>query len=752
MYTNIKEKLQAFYFSRPAPWGQDPHNPMLDTITDAAEKTNETSAYKLKAIQYKTIAEIFQPKIFACVPFYYELATKNSYGDGSPFQPGKHAGGWLTYRNYHLFRDENPEVFDQFKQQQSKHFHFTCGPYVDLVHYCFSYTNVVKNGLKGIWEQAVSQLPNCKTQKEKEFIECGIEGLLAVKRIAERFAEEAKNQLQSIPNLTQDERDNLEWISRTATRVPWEAPQTFHEVLNCLAFFREVAGSIDGIGQNAFGRPDVLLKPFYDTDLKDGILTKEKAKDLICKFLLLWDCHHDRTSIFSIRQPHEFENSLNIGGCDENGNEIFNEITEMFLDAHYELNCIFPKIMCRYSAKSSKNYLQLINRALLAGKSNITLSNDDSIIPALVKSGKTVQDARNYLTSGCWDITIEGCEKKPCAEYFNLMRPLEAAIHRDCLPENRIPPKSITVSHIETAQNFEELYNMILKDIYAILEYKRNAIYIGYRIWSDICPNPFYSICMKECLENRKDVTAGGAKYNPNTVYFAGFANLVNSLLAWKEVCFDKKQFTLQETIEAMRKDWDGYGDIRQAMMSTPYFGDNTKKSKELSAKLHNDLCNFVNSMKSYYGDTFNAGYLNYVEFKTWGHTLRATPDGRKLGDAISHGIGPTRFRYIESPSTVINSMTALDFTKCPSGSILNMVLPANISSAQLEAVERTMAKAGVQSIHLNCIDKNLLLEAQKHPEEHADLIVRVCGFSAQFVSLEPSWQEEFINRNFYKL
>ena len=192
MYTYIKEKLQAFYFSRPAPWGQDPHNPMLDTITDAAEKTNETSAYKLKAIQYKTIAEIFQPKIFACVPFYYELATKNSYGDGSPFQPGKHAGGWLTYRNYHLFRDENPEVFDQFKQQQSKHFHFTCGPYVDLVHYCFSYTNVVKNGLKGIWEQAVSQLPNCKTQKEKEFIECGIEGLLAVKRIAERFAEEAK--------------------------------------------------------------------------------------------------------------------------------------------------------------------------------------------------------------------------------------------------------------------------------------------------------------------------------------------------------------------------------------------------------------------------------------------------------------------------------------------------------------------------------------------------------------------------------
>ena len=745
MYQKARKELQDFYFSRAADWSnpQSKH-PMLQEITDVAEASGETSAYKLKAIQYRVIAEKFTPKVFRNTPFYYEMATKNSYGDGSPFQPNKHPGGWLAYRNTHLMTDADPETYRLFMLWQHYRLHFTCGPYVDLVHYCFSYTNVVKNGLKGIYEQAEKQLKNCKTQKEREFIECGMAGLLAAKKIAERFAEEATLQLQA-PDLTPEEKENLQLIADTAKRTPWEAPKTFYEALNCLAFFREVTGSIDGVGINAFGRPDVLLKPYYDRDIANGTLTKEKAKELLSKFLLIWDSHSDRDVTFDVRHPHEFEISLNLGGCDEKGNEVFNEITEMILTAHDELDCIFPKLMCRYSSKSDPKYLALMNKILCTGRSNIILVNDESVIPALEKSGKTPEDAKNYLASGCWDVTVEGTEKKPCAEYFNILFPLEAAVHKKDLSDGKI-----TLSPVEQAKSFEELYAMVVGDILSLLDRKYAMTDIGYRLWSDVCPIPFYSIFMDECRENRKDVTGGGAKYNPGTVYFACFGNLINSFLAIKELCFDQKRYTLTELFEAVRNNWEGYEEMHQAVLSVHFFGDDSEESKELSVRLHNDLCDYAAKKKSFFGDAFNPGYLNYLEIREWGLKMGATPDGRKNGEPITHGIGPSRLRHIESPSTLINSLSAIDFTKCSASAVLNMVLPGNMTPELMDAVERAIATAGISSVHLNCVNKEDLLAAQKDPDNYRHIIVRVCGFSAQFVSLAPEWQEEFITRNFY--
>lgn len=604
MYEDFVKELQAFYFSRPRDSAY--YDPILSDIDKAADKIQETSPYRLKALQYQVITEKFNPKIFKASPYYYEMATKHAWGDGGAYREGKHSGGWLMYRNYDQFAEANPEAFARFEAHRAGDFYAVCGPYMDLLHYCFPYTNVVKDGLKGIWEKAVKERETCSSRKEREFFDCAIEGLLAAKRISERFAEEADRILREDPCLTDAQRKNLEKISDTARRVPWEAPQTFYEALNTVAFLREVSGSLEGIGQNAFGRPDKLLKPFYDNDIARGILTKAEAYDLICKFLLTWDCHHDRDSIFDDWCSHEFEITMNLGGSDENGVKVFNEITRMFIEAHAELNCIFPKLLCRYSSNSNQEYLDLINRYFLEGRSNIMLVNDDCLIPAIYKSGKSLEDARNYISSGCWDVTIEGCEKKPCGEYVNLMRPLEVAIHNRT---DVLEGTGFVFSNLESAETFEELYGMILSDIYQVMDTKCELTNIGYRIWSDICPNPFFSICMTGCCESHRDMTAGGAKYNPGAMYFGSFANLINSLLALQDVCFEKKLYTLQEVLKAIRHNWDGYEHVREQIMKAPFFGDEGDESSNMIRRVHKDLCDRLEAKTNAYGGRYDAGY-----------------------------------------------------------------------------------------------------------------------------------------------
>ncbi len=746
MYASLIARMQAFYFSRPYDPKFTYHNPILDDIEKAVQESGETSPYRMKAIQYQVIAEKFQPVLFPGNPFFHEMGTKNSWCDGGPYHGGKHPGGWLMYHNEHLFRDYDPEAFDTFTAHKKGKFYSVCGPYFDEIHYCFPFTNALKDGLKGIYDRILEEEKTCKNEREREFFDCAKEGLLAMKRIAERFAEKADEMLKD-ETLSDLDKAFLQRISEAGRRVPWQAPKTFYEALNSLAFLRDVSGSLEGLGQNAFGRPDKYLKPFYDADLSAGRLTREEAKDLITRFLLIWDCHHDKDNVFADNISHEFEISLNLGGCDEEGNEVFNEVTEMFISAHSEQNCIYPKLLCRFSANSSKAYLDLINQYFLSGRSNIMLVNDDSLIPALVRSGKELADARSYVSAGCWDVIIEGCEKKPFGEMFSLIRPMEAAIHK---MDDLIDGCKFHFSPLETAASFEQLYQMTMNDIFQVIDAKCFYTDIGRRIWSDIYPSPVYSVCTTGCIEKRADYTAGSSKYNPGAFYFAFFANLVNSLLSLKTVCFDQNKYTISHVFEAIRNNWVGYEDVRKAMQSAPFFGDEMEVSMALSRRVNDDLANHLDSITNAHGDKNDVGYLCYNEYYTWGAVTLATPDGRKAGDALSHGIEPSRDHQIDSPTSLVNSVGALDFDRCAGNSVLNIVLPNNLSLENLEDFERACAKAKLQSLQLNCVNKQDLLDAQIHPENHQDIIVRMCGFSAKFVSLAEKWQNEFISRNFY--
>ena len=725
------------------------------TILDLLDKNfkghEKDSAYRLKAYQYETIADNFEPMIFPELPFYFELATKYSFSDGTAYARGKHPGGWTLLHDLDILTENDSESFRLFEKRKKDQLYCICGPRIELMHYGFNYENLLEKGLSGIYAEASSELENCVTDNERDFIESAMRGLLAVKRIAEKFSEKA---VRMLANETKPELlKNLSMIAKSAKRVPWERPQSFYEGLNMLAFFREVTGSLEGIGVSSLGRPDKYLWKLYEADIKSGRITRDEAYELICGFLLIWDCHHDRDKLFSGGAEHELECTLVLGGCDEKGGPVANELTKLFLDAYSELDCIYPKFQCRFSKKSPAWYLDLVASDILNGRANYLLANDDMLIASLVNSGKQLTDARNYLVSGCWDIFCS-LEHRPGGEYLNLLRPVEWAFYpkgsKD-LCGFATDELGVECRNLSGDESFDEVYRLILENIDSLVRLKVGDNNRGLELFAKADPLPFYSACMGEPIKRRRDVNDGGAKYSPGSIYYVGFANLADSLMAIKRVCFDEKLYSLSELMTALRNNFEGFWDLRRELLSSDYFCDGKESPESFAIKLHNDLCDIAGKYRTRDGEPFDAAYLVYVEFMRWGNSCRATPDGRYNGELLSHGIGPSRNREITSLTSIANSAGSLDLTRTVN-SVLNLVVPSTgMDVGRLHAIITALGSLGLQSIHLSCVSKEELLDAKFHPERHQDLIVRVCGFSAKFVSMSEKWQDEFISRNFAK-
>ena len=737
----LKDYYQNLLPEAQLPAHSDYRHP-FESIMDAYDTAHPgLGVYQLKAMQYDVIADNCRPVVFKHSPFYYEIGTKPAQCDGNPYW--KQPGGWLHRRNRHLFREMSPEDFDLFCERSAQRI-FT-GEYIDVDHHCFPISNVVQNGLGKIYEQAAEALKLCALQEEKEFVECAMRGLLAVKKISEKFADAAEEELKTA--VDESRRHFLRMIAKSARETPWRAPETFYEGLNTLLFLREAAGSLEGVGTTSLGHPDRVLAELYRRDIESGRLTREEAYDLVCRFLLTGDCRYDKDKKVIEYSDHEMEISFTLGGCDESGCEVCNDVTFMFLKAHHDLKLIFPKPFCRFSQNSNPEYLHAINRNVLDGRSTLILVNDDGLIPALVRAGKQLEDARRYISTGCWDIIVEGYENAPTGHYISMPRILEMSIH-DC-PETA--KTGITCRKLDGADNFDEVYRRLFDNIITVIRQGCEIIGHNGQAWPRVAPEPLFSACMADCLKKRKDYAAGGGRYNPHSLSMVGFANVIDSLLVIRKLCFEAGRHALSELLAAVRANWVGYERLHAEVLTMPYFGDNNCASDALARRFHDDLYNHTRDLVNERGGAFEIGYWVYREFRYWGEKMRATPDGRCAGDVLAHGINPSRIHHVKSVTSAINSAAALDLTKCAANSVANVILPAGKMTAEtLDQFERAVAASKIGLLQLHCISQEELLDARKHPEKHQDLVVRVCGFSAKFVALSTEWQDEFIGRNIY--
>ena len=743
----LRDELKSWYFANTAViWREKQPMAELYLLLDEFDRGHPgLNALQLKTAQTEIIADWFTPVLFPHSPFPSEMGLKpaEDYGNGSAGR------NWIFGRNQHLFADIDPEMWHQVKAARMGGLH-ECTSYPDLDHHVFPVRNVLQNGLVFYYEKAMRLALATADPEKKEFCECAARSLLAVKKILQRFAAAAGDMLAEAED--ESAKACLALIAKSGD-VPWRKPETFYEGLSSTWLLHEITASVEGLAMGTIGHPDYELIDLYRADIETGRITSDEAKELIAAFLCYIDCKQDYTKNLSALPIFgEQCGVLVLGGCDRNGEPVCNELTRLFLDVHRELKLVYPKLQVRFGKNSPQELYDLVNREFLCGRNTIGIVNDEAVIRAQLNEGKRLEDVREYVVGGCWEITAAGCEHSAGAMcYYNLPKSLELAICSDAKLEAR------TGEHFENAceaKNFEEFYRIVLDNTVRSVRKMCMAISKGGCVTDQVLPAPFFSSCMNDCLDNGKDYNAGGGRYNPHGLPLSGFATYLNSLLAVRHICFDTKQHTLAEFQEAMTGNWEGFDILRQKILHVPmYFGDDAPETLALAQQTLDILASCTSDIPNERGGKFQPALYNY-NWSILGEYSKATgptPDGRLDGGFISQGITPSHLRSSDAITTIFNICRRLDLSRFSAGSVLTLSISRNtLSPETLSALERTFLETGVEMLQLNCTSREELEDAILHPENHQDLIVRLYGYSARFTKLAPNQQREFIARHIY--
>lgn len=711
-----------------------------DHLDEVRNAHPEFDAMKMRRIYYDILPKDIQVKLFLNSPFYFAVGINGGWAQN----PG------LWFRQFFANKILKDNVPDQdlavYQARRKSNFMLCCGPYVDCVHHMPPLRRILKSGFKGVYEEVLAELQKDVNASERDFLETAAAGLTAIHSIQLKFRDKALELLSS-PMLTEEQKKFMGMAASAAATCPWEPPKTFFEGLNLLAFVREILSLTDSLAIFALGHPDAMLNDLYEADLAAGRITREEAADLIARFLIISDAHYDGDKTVTCYGDHELEQPVTIGGSTADGKPIYNDLTKFIIQAHRENDLVYPKVHCRVNASSPDEYLLELATDVWNGRCVHTLFNDNTIIPGLIKQGKTPEQARSYYCAGCWNGYVDSIENMDDANYFSLARVLEAMIYQDPGQNEKY---GYNFETLDDCVSVNEIRDRVCRNIIGFM-LSLLADYTKYgQLFSLISPHPAYSACLDGCIKNRKDETCGGARFNGRIIVLAFLANVVDSILAMKHVCFDKKICPLPVFLNAVRNNWKDAEELRQEAMKARYWGDGSAESMELGKWLLEKIRHSADGLKNERGGLYHFSVWIYREFRYWGEAMRALPDGRHDGDYLSQALNPSEFRNREEITTTLNALACLDYTDFASSNINLTFDRENVTPEILKAVFQAFTEKKLQVLQPNCFSREELEDALVHPEKHHNLIVKICGFSARFVALEPAWQKAVMARYRY--
>ncbi len=717
---------------------------IFDEMDVFYKENPDTPTILLKSRLHTLMAKYFEPVIFAQNPFFFEMGMREADSWGiSNINPGT----WLHKRIREKIHTEHPivpELEARFKPVFDLEDLGLCSAdsSFDGDHHTLGYTNMFKYGLNGLIKQATEQMERFDVgSDEYYFCLAAIESCQAVIAIAEKFAAKATQILAQCTD--EKEKHYLGMIAESAAYVPANPPRTFYEGLAFLLFTREIASTLEAIGVSQLGHVDRLLGPFYEADIEAGRITEDEARELIG----IWMLHTDIKFDLEHNSWPETSTCIQLGGCDENGIPVFNMVSRIFMEEHHRLGLINPKLNCRYSSNSPDEYIKAAGEIMLKGHNNFVMINDEIIIPGLTKSGVDEKDARLYVNGGCQETMLEGFgHTEGVAFYASMPRVLDLFLQGD--GDEFVKGKT----QYDSFDAFYEDFMDALKGFfYKMIDWRNTR----QQYYKQLTVAPFFSATQTGCIENGKDYSHGGAKYNFSTISLIGLGTLADSLYAVKSLVFEQKKVTLEELADILKHNWEGNDLLQRIAITLPKYGHNDKDADTMAAKFLSDFTGMLRVKTNERGGTYIPSLFVYYHFETFARCLRATPDGRKAYELISAGAAPGNLRPIKDVTTPVKSMQNVDFTMCGGGSaVLDVKLPLSKSmNAELfTAFIRACGNYHCPTIQPNVVSQEELLDAKLHPENHKNLIVRICGLSAYFVALTNEVQDEIIARNMYSM
>jgi len=574
----------------------------------------------------------------------------------------------------------------------------------------------------------------------------------ALIRYAERHAEEAE---RLAAEADEPRRSELLRIAEVCRRVPAHAPRDFHEALQMYWFVHlGVVAELNTWDSFNPGHLDQHLEPFYLQGLSDGTLTRESAQELLGCFWVKFNNQPAPPKVgVTAAESGTYTDFANInnGGLRPDGSDAVSETTHLILDVIDEMHLLQPSSNIQLSAKSPEHFLRRACEIIRQGWGQPSVFNADMVVEELLRQGKSLVDAREGGTSGCVETGAFGKEAYILTGYFNLVKVVEVTLNDGFDPRTgkQLGPPTGDPRGFRT---FEEFFAAFRAQMQHFIDIKVRGNNVIERLYATQMPAPFLSVVVDDCIATGRDYNAGGARYNTTYIMGTGTGTLTDCLSAIKRHVFETGAVTWDELLTALAEDFDGREDLRQQLLNrTPRFGNDDDDADDLM-RLHFDLYyDLLEGRPNTRGGEYHVDYLSTTCHVYFGQVTGATPDGRRAWQPLSDGVSPVQGAARNGPTAVIRSLAKMDHART-GGTLLNLkftpqLLEGDEGLDRLAQLIRSYFRLGGHHIQFNVITADTLREAQTHPEQHKDLIVRVAGYSDYFADLTTALQDEIIAR-----
>ena len=637
-------------------------------------------------------------------------------------------------------------------------------------HIIMNIPKVLRLGMTGIIEEvqtasaALSSYDAIEFGK-RAFLEGSAIALRAVIRFAERYAAEAERQAAGASDAGR--RSELLRIAEVCRRVPVEPARTFHEAVQC-AWFVHLVSQIESNGHSfSLGRFDQYTWPFYRADLEAGRTTPQQAQELL---ELLW------LKLFSIIKIRSWSHTrygigyptyqnVTIGGQTNRGEDATNDISFMVLETIRETRLPQPNVSARIHTGTPDHFLMECARTIRLGMGMPAIKNDEIIVPALLEKGVRSEDAFDYAIVGCIEAAVPGKwgYRNTGMSFLNLLKVLELTLNNGTDPATGIQllPGRGDLTAFDSIEAIYDAYREQLR-FYTRLSIEMDTV-------ADLCletmvPDAFCSALVDDCIARGKTIKEGGAVYDIISGLQSGAANVADSFMALKTRVFDEKALTASQVLESMAADFQNPGGelVRQRLLHAPKYGNDLAEVDAFAARVLNEyLAEASRYHHTRYGrGPIGGGYAgstsNISANVPLGASVGATPDGRRAGEPINEGVSPVHGCDTGGPTKVLCSAARLPTIKSLA-QLLNLRLsPGSLASEEglrrLVTLLKGFRNLKLWHVQFNTVSTEALLDAQRHPEKYRDLVVRVAGYSALFVTLDKATQDDIIRRTSHDL
>ncbi len=656
-------------------------------------------------------------------------------------------------------------TYNEDEENSSRYIVNETASFRSSIQWVHDYEKPLKIGFLGIRreaEEALEQLDEFSavdSTEKKPFLEAVILTADAIILWANRHADEAEKKAR----FTSDPQRKAELteIARICRKVPAYPAETFHEAVQSQWFiqlFSRIEQKTGTVISN--GRMDQYLYPYYKADKEKGILDDDKAEELLeC----VWVSMAQYIDLYlskaggSFNEGYAHWEAVTIGGQTKDGADATNELTYLFLRSKREFPLNYPDLAARIHTRSPERYLYEVAETIKDGSGFPKLINDEEVIPLLLAKGATFEEAYDYSVSGCAEARMPNRDTytSPCA-YINFAAALEMTLYNGKMQKYGDEVIGLTTGEPETFETFDDFLEAYLKQQKNFMKHAFIQQHEIIRLRGNYFGSPLGSMLHKLCMKNCKNLHEPKIEGGIDLGYFEfiGYGTVIDSLAAIKKVVYEEKRLTLARVKEALFNNFEGYEIERQILKNAPAYGNDDSYADEIGKRLDRELLAFTKQYSEELGVHLDLRYVPFTSNVPFGKVVSATPNGRYAWTPLSDGSSASQGADKNGPTAILLSNYATknyDFRN-RAARLLNVKLSPQCvkgeeGTKKLVAYIKSWRDLKLWHLQFNIINRQTLLEAQKHPENYGNLLVRVAGYSAYFCELSRDLQDDIIAR-----